>query len=170
VRIAISGTHGSGKSTLIEDFLAAHPEYAHEPEPYEWLDNASVEVDDFLQQLEISVERLRTHPAGANVIAERAPLDFLAYILALMDLRRAPRDCELLASAAELAATAMPHVDLLVVLSDEIEAPADEDPELRAAMHEQLVELVNADPYSLLANTRVIEVAGGRRTRLELVR
>ena len=33
MRIAVAGTHASGKSTLIADFLATHPEYAHEPEP-----------------------------------------------------------------------------------------------------------------------------------------
>jgi hypothetical protein len=33
MRIAVAGTHASGKSTHIADFLATHPEYAHEPEP-----------------------------------------------------------------------------------------------------------------------------------------
>ena len=33
MRIVVSGSHCSGKSTLIEDFVAAHPEYVHEPEP-----------------------------------------------------------------------------------------------------------------------------------------
>ncbi|HEX2061204.1 MAG TPA: hypothetical protein VHK90_10720, partial [Thermoanaerobaculia bacterium] len=102
MRIAISGTHCSGKSTLIEDFLAAHPGYLHEPEPYEWLDDALAaepSADDFYRQLEISVDRLRGHPRGANVIAERSPVDFLAYLLALVDCGRGGRDCEQLASA-----------------------------------------------------------------------
>ena len=34
MRIAVTGTHGSGKTTLIEDFLERHPRYEHEPEPY----------------------------------------------------------------------------------------------------------------------------------------
>jgi hypothetical protein len=33
VRIAVTGTHGSGKTTLIEDFLAGHPGCEHEHEP-----------------------------------------------------------------------------------------------------------------------------------------
>jgi cytidylate kinase len=33
MRLAISGTHGSGKTTLAEDFLAAHSGYRHVPEP-----------------------------------------------------------------------------------------------------------------------------------------
>lgn len=138
MRIAVAGTHASGKSTLIADFLAAHPEFAHEPEPYEWLDDASAEPDaeDFYRQLEISVERLRGHGAGARVIAERSPLDFVAYILALGDLA-------LIDAARTLAAQGMEHVDLLVVTSpDGIAAPEDEDPSLREAMHEHLLELV----------------------------
>jgi hypothetical protein len=35
MRLAISGTHCSGKTTLVEAFLLAHSEYIHEPEPYE---------------------------------------------------------------------------------------------------------------------------------------
>src|SRR5690349_8388261 len=116
VRIAISGTHCSGKSTLIDDFLAAHRDYLHEPEPYEWLQDVYGETmseeptaDDFYRQLEVSVDRMRAHARGANVMIERSPLDFLAYLLALTDLGRTARDCELIASAAELCATGIAH-------------------------------------------------------------
>ena len=34
MRIAVSGTHFIGKSTLIEDFIKAHPDYKCEIEPY----------------------------------------------------------------------------------------------------------------------------------------
>ena len=37
MRVAISGTHGCGKSTLIDAFLLDHRDYLHEPEPYEAL-------------------------------------------------------------------------------------------------------------------------------------
>ena len=38
MRVAISGTHACGKSTLIDEFLLVHPEFTHEPEPYTVLD------------------------------------------------------------------------------------------------------------------------------------
>src|SRR5215203_6027871 len=90
MRIAVSGTHGVGKSTLIDEFLRERPEFLHEPEPYTVLledlgEEFSEEpcVDDFLRQLEFNIERLDQHAAGTNVIYERCPLDFLAYIDAL---------------------------------------------------------------------------------------
>ena len=62
VRIAVSGTHCSGKSTLIEDFVAVHRDYVYEPEPYEWLADLHGEsfaevpdVGDFHRQLEVCV-------------------------------------------------------------------------------------------------------------------
>ena len=37
MRVAVSGSHSVGKSTLIAAFLSRHPEYAHEPEAFEVL-------------------------------------------------------------------------------------------------------------------------------------
>jgi hypothetical protein len=180
VRIAVSGTHCSGKTTLIDDFIAAHPDYVREPEPYEWLEDGEPfsdepTVDDFRRQLEVSVERLRNYAPGTQVIAERSPIDFLAYILAQNDLKREGRDCELITSAAELAAEGMRHLDLLVILPlndrDGIAVPESEDPELREAMNDRLLDLINDDEYALFASgsPRVIEVQGTRSQRLQLL-
>ena len=169
MRIAVSGTHCSGKSTLIEDFVAVHRDYVYEPEPYEWLADLLGEsfadvpdAGDFHRQLEVCVERLRGYERGARVIAERSPLDFLAYLLALGEERIEP--------AVELAARGLEHVDLLVVLplvdADGIVAPESEDLDLRKAMNDRLLELVTTDEYQLLANVRVSELHGARRVRL----
>lgn len=177
MRIAVSGTHCWGKSTLIEDFLAAHRDYVHEPEPYEWLSQlqdeplaADPDCDDFHRQLEVSVERWRSHGPGTRVIGERSPLDFIAYLLALGDLRRDRCPRGLFDSAIELASTGMQHIDLLVVLplddSDGISAPESEDLELRDAMNDRLLELIAGDEHDLLGACRVIEVSGGRQQRL----
>jgi hypothetical protein len=161
MRIAVSGTHCSGKTTLVEDFVAAHRDYVHEPEPYEWLDGsmaAEPAAEDFYRQLELSVDRLRTYGRDANVVAERSPLDFLAYMLALVDLGREGRDCELIAAAEELVAAGMAHIDLLVVLpSDGIPAPASEDLDLREAMNERLLDLVSQNS---------VQIEGTREQRL----
>lgn len=149
MRIAVSGTHCTGKSTLIDDFLAVRRDFAHEPEPYEWSEDA-----DFSRQLEISIERWQTHAAGARVIGERCPLDFIAYLRATGE--DAPVD--------EHVQRAMQHIDLLVLLApDAISAPEDEDPELREAMHEQLIELVES------VDVPVLELHGSRRERNALL-
>src|SRR6185436_18880491 len=87
MRIAVSGTHRTGKSTLIDEFLRAHPDFVHEPEPYtslveEFGEEFSAEpcVQDFLRQLEFNIDRLKQHARGERVIYERCPLDFVAYI------------------------------------------------------------------------------------------
>jgi hypothetical protein len=71
MRIAISGTHCSGKSTLIDEFLLAHPEFTHEPEAYEALQedhgetfSAEPNAEDFYRQLEYNVGRLRQYGAA----------------------------------------------------------------------------------------------------------
>ena len=163
MRIAVSGTHCSGKTTLVEDFLQHHPEYLHEPEPYEWLTEASAELTaaEVWQQLEISVQRLSTHAPGSHVIAERSPLDFLAYLEALHSLGREDTS-DMLVFARELARRGLDHVDLLVILplNDDIEAPEDEDSELREAMNRSLLEIVED------AGVRCVEIAGTPRERL----
>lgn len=163
MRIAVSGSHCSGKTTLVEDFLQRHPEYTHEPEPYELAEargadfSADLTAADVWQQLEISVERLSSYALGSNVIAERSPIDFLAYLEALQAL--------MLDSARELARRGMEHVDLLIVLplGDDIEAPEDEDPELRDAMNASLLEIVDGD---LPPGVRCVEITGTPRERL----
>ena len=182
VRIAVSGTHCSGKSTLIEDFLAAHADFVHEPEPYEWLVDfygesmsAEPEAYDFYRQLEISTERLCGYPPGSRMIAERSPIDFLAYLRAWTDLRRSGDASDLMETSLELVRAGMQHVDLLVVLplddSDRIVVPEDEDLELRSAMDDQLLELIHSDELAPLipGHLRIVEARGARDTRLAAI-
>ena len=157
MRIAVSGTHCSGKSTLIDLFLEAHPEYFREPEPYEWLSGLEPGERDFYQQLEVSVGRLGSFHDDDQVIAERSPLDFLAYLLATG---------EDVSSFIEPVRSTMEHLDLLVFLplndEDGIVAPGDEDLELRDAMNEQLIGLMEGDEFDL----QVVELTGTPAARL----
>ncbi len=172
MRIVVSGTHASGKSTLIADFAAAHPGYRMLPDPFELLDEAEdAGAASFVAQLRLSSARLARLPPGAAVIAERGPLDFLAYLDALDALGRPGVTRELLRSAAETTARAMARVDLLVVLpltpADDIRVPADEDPALREAMDSSLREF--ADDPELTAGARVVEIVGAPETRRRLL-
>lgn len=168
MRIVVSGTHASGKTTLIADFAAAHPEFEVLGDPFELIDGAAEEPDagTFFAQLRFAVARLAERDVHAHVIAERGALDFVAYLEALDALGRPTRSRELLRRGVELAAAAAAHVDLLVVLAPEpsILVGSDEDPELRAAMHDALLELV--DDGDLVGDAPVTELGGDPATRL----
>ncbi|MEU4017433.1 AAA family ATPase [Microbacterium sp. NPDC028030] len=172
MRIVASGTHASGKSTLISDFHAAHPEYLVLGDP---VDDVEREMDDpagepsFVAQLRVSAMRLRQHADRRNLLAERSPLDFAAYLIALEALGRSPG--ALIPRAVELAAESLSTVDLAVLVPLDarhpIHVPSDEDPELREAMDLALLEL--ADDIEHDVASRFLMVAGDRAARLRSV-
>jgi hypothetical protein len=88
VRIALSGSHAVGKSTLIADLHHKLPAYKMVDEPYyELLDEGHIfadrpSVEDLLTQLERSIAQL-TSDGAAGVLYDRCPADFLAYLSAL---------------------------------------------------------------------------------------
>lgn len=175
MRIVVSGTHASGKTTLIDDLIAAHPEFERWSDPFELVDDALDEPDasTFFEQLVSSARRLMATDAAIRlVIAERGPIDFLAYLAALESLHRPGRSVALFDRGLQLTSTAMRRVDLLVVLPlhhrDDLPVADDEDPELSATMDEALLELVG-DLDLVGERTRVVEVAGDRSARLAAV-
>jgi hypothetical protein len=176
MRIAVSGTHGSGKSTLIADFLAAHPEFVHEPEPYELMADefpAEPDASDFQRQLEFSVERWRTCEPETPVIGERSPLDFLAYLLALGDLGRDGEASSFIEPAIELVRSGFEHIDLFILLSlnedDGIVIAEEEDLELRDAMNERLTNILAKNEFEFFAGGQPVfaEVSGTPAERLQ---
>ena len=77
MRVAVSGSHATGKSTLIAAFLARRPEYAHEPEAYETLaddiDLTSSEgptPEALRALLDFTVAEVASRDAGSSVIFE----------------------------------------------------------------------------------------------------
>ena len=173
MRIVVSGTHASGKSTLVSD-LAMAAGYPQLPDPFDLVDDDREPsgATSFVEQLRVSAERLTELPAGSGVVAERGPLDFLAYLAALADLGRRSVDAPLDGALRSTTTQAMGHVDLLVVLPlDEragIRVPDDEDPALRDAMDARLLDLVE-DQDLVPASTRVLEVTGTPQQRLATV-
>lgn len=173
MRIVVSGTHASGKSTLVSDLVMSLPGYVSLGDPFDLVD-----VDDpagaasFLAQFEVSVERLAEPPRGECAVVERGPLDFLAYLQALGDLGRSTVDPAALDRLRATAAQAMEHVDLLVLLAlDEghgIWVPEDEGPELREAMDRHLLDLC-ADDDLVSGVAQVLEVAGSPQRRVQQV-
>jgi hypothetical protein len=85
MRIAISGSHLVGKTTLAEALAEALPRYELVPEPYHLLEEDGYEfeetpsIEDFERQLERSFRCLGE--SGMNVVFDRCPLDVLGYLV-----------------------------------------------------------------------------------------
>ncbi|MHA7985633.1 DEAD/DEAH box helicase family protein [Rathayibacter sp. CAU 1779] len=175
MRIVVSGTHASGKSTLISDFAIRHPEFTVLPDPFDLLDESwdSPGAAMFAAQLRVAADRLRPDEFTGNLIAERGPLDFLAYLLALDELGTGSSGSpEQLERWTSITGEALSRVDLLVALpltaGDPIEVSADEGLELRDAMNDRLLELID-DPDLVGARPRVVEIVGSPSQRLAML-
>ncbi len=173
MRIAVTGTHGSGKTTVIEDFVAAYPGYRHVEEPYLELAQQGVAfVDgatsaDLEEQLEQSCALIAA-AAGADVIFDRCPFDFMAYleVVSRWEGFEWEPDGKLLGKI-ETAIAALDLIALVPLSSpDEIEAPI-ELPKLRAQADQCLKALLRRDEAELLSGgPALVEINGTRAARV----
>ena len=168
MRIALSGSHAVGKSTLIAELHDKLPAYETVDEPYyELLDEGHLFADrpsaeDLLRQLERSIAQLTTSRA-ADVLYDRCPADFLAYLSALKE-----HDCvrEWITPATDALMT----LDLIVFVP--IEQPdriADfaGAGRLRRDVDTLMREMLLADSFGF--GRPVIQVHGSPGTRAKLV-
>ncbi|MBV9794466.1 MAG: AAA family ATPase [Actinobacteria bacterium] len=166
MRVGISGTHGTGKSTLARELAGRLPGHAVADEPYYRLEEQGYEFglppsrEDYRALLSRSVRSLS--PPRPDVIFDRTPLDYLSYLAA------AGVDPATEGAAAALG-TAFATLDLLVITpitadTEQVLPPADL-PGLRSRMNEALLELVYDDPFAAWADVPVLELTGplGRR-------
>lgn len=144
MRIGISGTHGTGKTTLAEAICAHLPGHVTADEPYYLLEGEGYEfgfppsLDDYRVLLARSLRTLREPPPLPEVVFDRTPLDYLAYLVATgADVEREADPTAVQSALASL--------DLIVitVITPEIEQvlPTPEMPELRSAMNDALLDL-----------------------------
>ena len=167
MRIAVTGTHGVGKSTLVEDFCAVHPGYEPVPEPYWLLAQQGVvfadgpNVADLEEQLKQSCALIVATEA-ADVVFDRCPLDLIAYLEVVSageGFEWSP-DGKLLSRIEK----ALARLDLVAFVPlrrpDEIAVPI-EFPKLRARVDARLKTMLREDDLGLLADgPRVLEVTG----------
>lgn len=168
MRIAVSGTHCTGKSTLIDEFLRAHPEFIHEPESYtvlveEFGEEFSAEpgVEDFRRQLEFNITRLKQHHRGERVIYERCPIDFVAYIECLSPTSPIFDDYVV------VARDSMQNLDLIVYLpiDNTIDIGDEEFPKLRKAVDRRLNNIYSEDELGIT----IVEATGPLEKRLRTI-
>ena len=89
MRIAISGSHSLGKSTVVNDWVVKHPGFTREEEPYRALSlhgpyeilfrDQSTKLHNGIQ-LYYNISRVHRYCASSDdVIFDRAPVDYIAY-------------------------------------------------------------------------------------------
>ena len=172
MRVGISGTHDTGKTTLTEVLCARLPGHVAADEPYYVLEEEGYEfgfppsLEDYRALLARSVRILNSPPLLPAVIFDRTPLDYLAYLAA------AGADPSEEVSTAALQ-SAFGSLDLLIItpITPETEQvlPAAEMPRLRAQMNDALLELVHDDPLNAWGDIPVLELSGPLDRRLDAV-
>lgn len=173
MRIAVSGAHRVGKTTLIKAFVRAHPDYDAEPEPYRALAEAGSAFSDpptdgdFLEQLAYSVRRIGERSGEANVIFDRCPLDFIAYLQALAAHSGDDFGVE---DFRDEVADALESLDLIVFIPADGEFGGEDIayPRLRKAADKRLQALFLEDELSLFDGGQpvVVEVSGSTERRM----
>lgn len=173
MRIAVTGTHGSGKTTLVEDLVAAAKGYEAVPEPYWLLVQQGVvfadgpSVADLEEQLKQSCALILA-TSEADVVFDRCPLDFLAYldvVSAAEGFEWSP-DGKLL-KKIENALTTLGLVAFVPLKRPDEISVAIEYPKLRARVDARLKTMLREDDLGLLADgPRVVEVTGTREQRV----
>lgn len=169
MRIAVSGAHRTGKTTLVEELARALRDYTVVEEPYHQLEEEGHEfaempsLEDFELQLERSIGCLVD--SEQNTILDRCPADILAYLITHEDAdgfnvdRWLPR-----------VRKAMQRLDLIVFVPvehpDRIAVDANER-RLRRSVDEELRDIVLGDRWEFGVET--VEVAGPTRERLRQV-
>ena len=171
MRIAICGAHAVGKTTLAEALMAGLTGYRLIPEPFEGLiDDGHIFHDppvaeDFEAQLERSL--VLGELQEDDVIFDRAPADFLAYLAVVQGDGRD----EALARYWDEVVGAMQRLDLVVYVpiepEDRMDVPPSEYPRLRRRVDRELRRLLVDDDLGISA--RVLEVQGPLRQRAERV-
>ena len=170
MRVAVSGSHRVGKSTLVELVAEELRGYTAVEEPYYLLEEEGYEhgdppsVEDFEAQLERSLEALEE--GDDNVIFDRCPADILAYLL-VHDDADAFDEGEWLGRTRK----AMRTLDLVVFVpveeDDRIALPAHEDAEHRLSVDETLREILVDDAFGFRREVLVAE--GDIKTRVRCV-
>jgi hypothetical protein len=177
MRIAVSGTHFIGKTTLIEDFIGKNPDYKSEVEPYYQLQDEVAEgalepcLDSFLEQLDYSINQLN-ECQEQNIIFDRCPIDFLAYALYELDQDDVDINESEVSERLPDIKEALNNLDLIIFLpitkEDSIEY-TEENPAYRKMVDKYFKKLYRDDICDVFPDydhPKIVEIAGNRMTRL----
>jgi hypothetical protein len=166
MKIAVSGSHHTGKTSLVEILSAALPAYSVVAEPYAQLEDEGhvfpemPSLEDFEQQLQRSIECINENTA--DCLFDRCPLDLLAYLITHEESDRFVLD-----QVFDDVDRALRQIDLVVFVPietpDRVGIGASEDADLRQRVDQELRDITLADRWGL--GVEAIEVTGSLRER-----
>lgn len=164
MRIAFTGAHRVGKTTLAEEIAYHLPHYEFKNEPYLQLEEEGYffseipTVDDYIEQFNFSVEQIQD--SENDVIFDRCPLDLLAYIYTTGKAKN-------VSALYEEMSTAIAQIDLLVFVPietlDLILCQESDLPDLRDEINDLLQDWIGD------FDTEILEVTGSLEDRKKLV-
>ena len=170
MKIAVSGAHRTGKTTLVEELCRALPDHLSMNEPYYHLvEEGHVfpempSIEDFELQLDYSIEQITN--SEENTIFDRCPVDMLAYLITHTDF--VSFDLETWLPKIQ---NAMLQLDLLIFVPieepDLITCPEWEYTELRSRVDGELHDIILGDVWDF--NLEVLEVSGTLSERLHQI-
>jgi len=170
MRVAVSGAHRTGKTTLIEELGRVLPAYEAVDEPYCLLAEEGHEcaempsLDDFELQLERSIQCVTA--SHENQLFGRCPADILAYLTEHHDSEGFDLDQWL-----PRVRTAMQRLDLVVFVPietpDRVVVGVDDERELRWRVDDALRDILLDDRWDF--GVEAVEVSGGVRDRARQV-
>ena len=170
MRMAISGAHCTGKTTLIAELSRSLPAFSTVDEPYYLLEEEGHEfaempsLEDFELQLERSIESLEE--SEGDCLFDRCPADMLAYLMTHDDSEAFDVN-RWLARVRD----AMQQLDLIIFVPiedpDRVSVSTSDHRRLRRRVDEELRDIVLEDRWSF--GVPAIEVAGSASERARQV-
>ena len=173
MRVAVSGSHGTGKSTLIGAFVDRCPQYVYEPEAFETLADdidltasGGPSAEGLQALLEYTAATMAGHDPGADVVYERSPVDYLAYAVASRRTWPGGSAARFLKTQIPVVRRCLRHLDLIALLPVSATGPAQsreaEGAGFRKRVDERLRRLLIDDDHDLFgdgAGPRVVELS-----------
>ncbi len=188
MRIAISGSHSLGKSTVVNDWVAQFPGFTREEEPFRALAlhgpyeilfrDASTKLHNGIQ-LYYNISRIHRYARFTDdVIFDRAPVDYLAYSQYTANKRTTDIDDAFVASMVPAVRESLDHLDLLAFVPKSaawpVEMEADGvrpiDHEYRDEVDAIFKQIYRDGRYGVMPKANrplLVELVGSRQQRVE---
>ena len=187
MRIAISGSHSLGKSTLVWDWVKHHPQYRREEEPFRALDLEMYDIR-FRQesnrlhngiQMYYNASRVNLYSTISDcVIFDRAPVDYIAYSQYTADKKTTDIDDAFVSAMVPRVKETMQRLDLIafVPMTDRWPVEMEDDGirpvdlAYRAEVDAIFKQIYRNDRYSVMPDMhrpKLVELWGSREERIK---